>query len=257
MGLSALGALLALILAFMAQSPQFLARARLTGHRLDLRARQFTGYALAALVLLAGFFVAGVPIGPPPTATPTPQPFAALTAVPYPADSLSPTPMSDVPPNASPTRQLSDAVQTPQSGAFGGPPPTATTNAGAGDSDAASNEGPAEAAATNAPSPTATLTPQPTIQPTSTPTPSPTITSTPTLTPTPVEGETAVIDTGASTLWLYRMPGSQQLILARGGDTVILQPGRAYQGGFLWREVKTLEGVTAWVREEFLSVAEE
>jgi len=255
MGLSALAALLALILAFMAQSPQFLARARLTGRRLDLRSRQFTGYALAALILMAGFFAAGAPIGPPPSVTPTPQPFAALTAVPSPADSLSPTPLTEDLLIASPTRQTGGA-QTPQSGAFAGLPPTATTAGDALVSDVAAIVETAPATATRAPSPTATLTPQPTIPPTSTPTPSPTITPTPTLTPTPIDGQTAVIDTGASTLWLYRMPGSQQLILARGGDTVILQPGRAHQGGFLWREVQTLDGMIGWVREEFLSEGE-
>jgi hypothetical protein len=64
MGLSALGALAAIALALLAQSPRMLTRLNLTGQRLDLRARAFTGYGLALLLLAMGFFAAGVPLSP-------------------------------------------------------------------------------------------------------------------------------------------------------------------------------------------------
>jgi len=64
MGLSALGALAAIALALLAQSPRMLTRLNLSGQRLDLRARAFTGYGLALLLLAMGFFVAGVPLSP-------------------------------------------------------------------------------------------------------------------------------------------------------------------------------------------------
>lgn len=62
MGLSALGALVAIALALLAQSPRMLTRLNLTGQRLDLRAKAFTGYGLALLLLAMGFFAAGVPL---------------------------------------------------------------------------------------------------------------------------------------------------------------------------------------------------
>jgi len=62
MGLSAVAALLAIALSFLAQSPRMLARLHLTGSRLDLRARTLTGYGLALLLLAMGFFAAGVPL---------------------------------------------------------------------------------------------------------------------------------------------------------------------------------------------------
>jgi len=62
MGLSAFGALVAIALAFLAQSPRLLTRLKLNGQRIDLRAKSFTGYGLALLLLALGFFVAGVPL---------------------------------------------------------------------------------------------------------------------------------------------------------------------------------------------------
>ena len=63
MGITAVGTTLMLILAYVAQSPRLLKRLGLSGYRLDLRARTFTGYALALLLLSSGFFLAGVPLG--------------------------------------------------------------------------------------------------------------------------------------------------------------------------------------------------
>lgn len=65
MGLSALGALIAIALAFLAQSPRLLARFNMAGQRLDMRARTLTGYGLALLLLAMGFFAAGVPLSTP------------------------------------------------------------------------------------------------------------------------------------------------------------------------------------------------
>ncbi|MCZ7669934.1 MAG: hypothetical protein M5U34_23535 [Chloroflexi bacterium] len=42
-------------MALIAQSPKFLARTGLQGARLDLRARMFTGYGFACLLLGLGF----------------------------------------------------------------------------------------------------------------------------------------------------------------------------------------------------------
>ena len=62
MGVTAVLALLMTILAYIAQSPRALMRMGLAGYRLDLRVKLFTGYALASLILMLGFFLAGVPI---------------------------------------------------------------------------------------------------------------------------------------------------------------------------------------------------
>jgi hypothetical protein len=62
MGLAGFGALIAIALALLAQSPRLLTRLNLNGSRLDLRAKAFTGYGLALLLLAIGFFLAGVPL---------------------------------------------------------------------------------------------------------------------------------------------------------------------------------------------------
>ncbi len=64
MGLAAFGALIAITFAFLAQSPRMLTRLNLSGQRLDLRAKTFTGFGLALLLLAMGFFLAGVPLEP-------------------------------------------------------------------------------------------------------------------------------------------------------------------------------------------------
>ena len=78
MGMTAFGALVMLIIAYIAQSPKLLRRLGLSGSRLDLRARTFTGYALALLLLAFGFFVAGVPLE---GETPTVEVAAAATLI--------------------------------------------------------------------------------------------------------------------------------------------------------------------------------
>lgn len=80
MGVAALGALVAILLAFLAQSPRLLTRFKLSGRRLDLRARSFTGYGLALLLLAVGFFLAGVPLDRgEATASATDEPALAAT----------------------------------------------------------------------------------------------------------------------------------------------------------------------------------
>jgi hypothetical protein len=249
MGLSALGAFLATILAFIAQSPQFLSRMGMTRLRLDLRVRVFTGYALALMVLAAGFFLAGVPIGPQTT---------TVTAV----SVMTPFSDSGTPVVSAEAAAVSTAAtRTGQSGAFSGPLATAAGN----------EEGATAVSATTAPEledqpPTATTAPPPAgttatatprILPSSTPTPLPTATPTPTVTPTPIEGETATLNIGTSTLWLRRTPGGQTVVLVRGDETIILLPGHANQAGILWQQIMTVDGIVGWVQDEFVSRGEE
>lgn len=251
MGLSGLGALIAVFLAYLAQSPRLLGRLGLGGRRWELRARAFTGYALALMLLVLGFFLAGVPLD-----TPAATPVAANTVTP----TISPTPatageivaLTDADLTAT---QVAGMTPTPTftppssggSGAFG-PSPTATVSATAVTT----------ATIPSSPSPTAPLTSTipatATDNVTATPTPSPTPTQTPlpTLTPTPIAGETAVVETGGGTLAVQRMPGGATVARVGDGDTVILQPGHANYAGELWRQIRTVRGITGWVPEAFL-----
>lgn len=264
MALAGLGALLATTVAYLAQSPRLLARLGLSGHRLDLRVRTFTGYALAMLLLAFGFFFAGVPLEPPaataePTAvaniTPaTTNSTGAMGGIQLPSETVTVTTGTPV---VTPTlRAISSS--TPVTGAFGGPPASGTVITGtvAAEEPAVSptiTATVATAVPTRTPTATPTSTNTPTPSPTSTPTPTPTDTPTPTLTPTPIEGPTAVISTNGSTLWIRRTPGGQTLTLLQDGDTVILLPGHANQGGILWREISSVDGVIGWVQEEYLN----
>ena len=100
--------------------------------------------------------------------------------------------------------------------------------------------------------PTPSITPTRTPLPTITPTPLPTHTPTPTLTPTRIAEETAVINTGSSTVWLRRTPGGQNLAVLMGNDIVLLLPGHANLGGKLWREVSTVNNTAGWIEEIYL-----
>ncbi|MBK8987201.1 MAG: hypothetical protein IPM39_14160 [Chloroflexi bacterium] len=252
MGLSSFGALIAVGLAFAAQSPKFLLRTRLAGYRLDLRARAFTGYGFALMLLALGFFLAGVPIGDGAVGgtavtqiTPTPEQ-AEMEIVGGAVEAGG---------TITATRPTS---LTPVSGAFGGPPPGLTQEED-------TVEAPTEAITTTAASPVGTAlsgpaatptpvpnTPTTTPSPTSTPTATPTVTPTPTLTPTPIERATAVIDVGGGTVWLRRSPDGQNMLIMNSGDTVILLNGHANRSGVLWREISTVQGETGWMRAEFL-----
>ena len=129
MAITAFGALVMLVIAYIAQSPKLLQRLGLSGSRLDLRARTFTGYALALLLLAFGFFIAGVPLGPQPVETE----IAAATAIVDTNESGAMAPIATATPEPE-----NDAVETsepsenreptePVTGAFAGPPPAAQT----------------------------------------------------------------------------------------------------------------------------------
>lgn len=290
MGLAALGALFFIFLALIGQSPRLMRRLGLDVYRLDLRIRAFTGYAFACLLLVAGFFVAGVPLGEA-----NGEPMAQMEGTPTPgtieAEAGTPGSENGALPGVDSGEMMTDTVGSddltptdnrPASGAFGGVPTRTTPTPEPGEATQESgvvvtpdiptptSEGDepqdGTAAATTAaetPSPTATgtptpvstdtPTPTPTDTPTSTPTSTPTMTPTPTLTPTPIIGETAVLDTDGANVWLYRSPGGQQLRLVSHGETVILGSGHANQAGVLWREVQTLDGTVGWVRAAYVT----
>ncbi|MFQ5436132.1 MAG: hypothetical protein ACE5FD_14765, partial [Anaerolineae bacterium] len=77
------------------------------------------------------------------------------------------------------------------------------------------------------------------------------------VTPTPIEGETAVISTQGSTLWVRRSPGGQELALVHDGDIVLLRSSYANRGGILWREISTVNGDIGWVQEQYLDLGTE
>ncbi len=270
MGVTAVLALLMTILAYLAQSPRALLRLGLAGQRLDLRVKLFTGYALASLILMLGFFLAGVPIDDGvETAVSTPATEIADRA----ATSNNTGAMGDLPPTAviSENTQNNDAVannesstQTPSSGAFGGPPPSSSDEAIVteeippsatpelvGPSPTPGGDGGETAVPTPATSGEATTT-TPTPSPTATNTPLPTATPTPTITPTHIEGITGTINTNGSTLWVRRSPGGQQLVIVQDNEIVLVKNGRANQGGILWREIRTVNGIQGWIQTEFL-----
>lgn len=261
MGLSAAGALLALILAYIGQSPQVLKRLGLSRTRLDRRVRAFTSYAIALLILAIGFFLAGVPLGPQPETNVSPnQPGEAETAISEQAEIN----LNDI--NGSSlvleTPILETTPATPETGAFAGPPTgaesslevtsevteTLTSTVSASTSTPPLVISPATESAPATPSATNTSTP--------TYTPTPTNTPTPFLTPTPISGPTVVVDSGGNRIWLRRSPGGQNLVLVEDKEILLLLSGHSNQGGLLWQEVSTLEGVTGWILDELLEFDE-
>ena len=263
MGITAAGTLLMLLLAYIAQSPRLITRLGLSGLRLDLRARSLTGYALALLLLSSGFFLAGVPLDSRsdnlasesiPDATPSSEADgvsvadgAITTAEPQEGQE------NDIVPDSGTSR--------PASGAFAGLPSSALTAtaevlAAAEGQEGEQTEG-VDVEENIPPTPTITPSPTATSSPTPTPTPTPTTTPTPTLTPTPIFEETALINTGSSTVWLKRTPGGPDHHLVKGGDIMILYPGHANVGGIMWREVSTVNGVVGWILESYLGLGEE
>jgi hypothetical protein len=256
MGVMGLGTFIFILLAYLAQSPGFLLRAGLSGYRLDLRAKAFTGYALACLLLTLGFFLAGVPLEPVGgeaavmTTTPESTDGTAVAeldeTVTITAAGLTPAPANTTIPTNTTTTEPITPTQIISSGAFGGPPADEETT------EPESERATETVTATPVPGPTLTPTPV-TSTPTNTSTLVPTPTATPTLTPTPIDAETAVIDTDGSTLWIRRSPGGQTLLIIHDQDVVIVRNGRAHQGGILWREVSSVTGVIGWVQEEFLN----
>lgn len=271
MGLSAFGALFAVGLALLAQSPRLLSRLNLTGQRLDLRARSFTGYGFALLLLAMGFFLAGVPLEAADRAandlssvaengTETDELAAAGTidAIDSEADTAE---NGDV--GAAASGDLATRVPGSSTGAMAGlatPQPdltagdvltgTAEVNIPPGAELATPGEG--TVAPTVPPTATPTTTPTATLFPTATPT----VTPSPTLTPTPIFDPTAVVNAETSTLPLRHIPGGQVLVVLVRGDTVILHAGRAFHAGQIWQQISSVDGVVGWVPEQFLDYPE-
>lgn len=279
MGLAGAGALVAILLAYLAQSPRFLARAGINARLMQLRMHGFVGLALALQLLAFGFFFAGVPLEPQETAvfmptpdlTPTETPATAGEIVALTNADLTLTAVALASPTPTNTRPVSS---TPATGAFGGPPAAITATLPAvtitsavetvvGISTAtvpAISTAAATGTAVSANTPTPTATPTggptntPTPSPTNTPTATPTQTPTPTLTPTPIAGKTAVVTIGSNgALSLLRVPGGATVARLLNGDVVIIQPGHANYGGDLWQEVRTVNGILGWVPNAVLN----
>jgi hypothetical protein len=259
MGLSVAGALIAITLSWLGQSPQMLRRLGLGSARLDLRVRAFTGYALALLLLAVAFFLAGVPL----------DTSAENGAVSELAEEPGSESVATSDPGNDGLNTENSAVEltpaTPATGAFSGPPVSSPSSlAGASPSPEVESqvtrivptfENTEQITSTTEsaeiqPSPTTTL------RPTETATPQPTDTPFPTLTPTRITDETAVVSTSGSTIWLKRSPGGQNVVLVRDGDLVLVRDSRANQDGILWRQVATLAGIEGWLQEEFLIASE-
>ncbi|MCA9937283.1 MAG: hypothetical protein KC418_01465 [Anaerolineales bacterium] len=266
MGLSAVGALIAITLSLVAQSPRLARRFNLYDARLGERVRALTGYALALLLLTFGFFLAGVPLdsrnagnaGTPivivVTATPAQSVANATFTLTVPLPTNTPgTPVSgafDAPlPRPATVTPTFDATQS--ASATNRPPSVTPTPLPSATANALGTPAPS---ATSTPTPTATHTATATASPTPTTSPTPTITPTPSLTPTPISGQTATVETRGSTLWLRRTPGGTPLVILQDQDTVLVLPGHANQAGALWQEISTLDGTTGWVRLAYLVI---
>ena len=261
MAVSILAALLAVGMALLGQSPGTLRRLNMDGVRLGMRVRTYTGWGFSFILLAIGFFLAGVPLDSQvePAAGQLPQATSAEDVI-----ALS-TPLTET--ELEEPLETATVRSTVSTGAFG--QPSEATGAGSTPtSPVAEFTATAEIDATgtladpNVDTPTPSRTTAPTATPTETlaptqtltPTPSatPTQTPSPTLTPTPVEGDTALIATNGSTLWVRRTPGGAPLVIVRDSDLVLLLAGHANQGGIEWQEVQTLEGFRGWVQNEFL-----
>lgn len=243
MGLSLAAALLATALSLYWQSTGYKRRSYLEPYRLEARLRATTTYALAALLLFAGFFLAGVPLGNSGA-----------------AGEVAAAPTNQAESNSATLPVATSAAATPITGAFGGPPPTRTPTP---DSPTLTTEAGAETVTpvtTEAtpipvtPAPDLSPTVSPTAAPTATSTPTPTATATPTATPTPtpITEPTARVNTGGGTLWVRRTPGGDNIALISHNAVVILGAGHASLAGVQWQEVMTVDGVIGWVQREFL-----
>lgn len=256
MGVAGLGALVAILLAFLAQSPRLLTRFKLSGRRLDLRARSLTGYGLALLLLSMGFFLAGVPLDRGEAAA-----SATGDAAPAATEAAGTAVAEDETTGEGTAGGQSGAmVGLPTSNAVGAsgamsglitPQPTLEPGAVLTETlDAATDEPLITGEpATETPPPAASPTRAPTA--TLTPEPSPTPTATPILVPT------AIINNETSTLPVRRLPGGPVLVVLVRGDTVIPLTGNAFYGGQVWQEIQTVDGLIGWVPDRFLSYVEQ
>lgn len=271
MGLAAFGALIAITLAFLAQSPRLLSRFKLSGQRLDLRAKSFTGYGLALLLLAMGFFLAGVPLdrtaiaslpsgtetatGEDPDGTPGPEGETTETS-------------EEAPPIGGQSGAMGGLPTQPggsQSGAMGGLlTPETTLEAGGvvtgtvtiGTLEPGTSDDPLSPPEAEVTPPTPTETVQPPATATRAPTATATLEPTSTPSPTPILVPTARIGDETSTLPLRRLPGGAVLVVLVRGDTVIPLSGRSYRSGEVWREVQSVTGVTGWIQDRFLDYGE-
>jgi hypothetical protein len=265
MGVAAFGALVAIGLALIGQTPSLSNR---LGLRLDRSIRALTGYGFAFLLLALGFFLAGVPL----TGLSAAEVDAAGTVTPTAGgeELLDGSGQSLTALAGGVTRPPSTAI----TGAFEGPPArTATLSVGEGTA-GAEGDGPVPSVTaptvettatgqsgtgtpTRTRAPSVTPLPTSTASPTRTATPTATATATPTPTATPIEGETALVSTGGSSVWLKRSPGGQNLTITRHGDILIILSGHANQGGVQWQEVSTVQGEIGWIQVEFLDFQQE
>lgn len=263
MGLSALSALILLVLAMLAQSPRLMNQTGLQGGRLRRRARTFTSLAFAMLLLASGFFIAGVPINRgSQTNEVADQVNATVTALV--AQGTAMAEANDLSVTAQTVGPPTITRSTPVTGAFGGPPSNQSVTPTGENPDLQSSTGTEEVVQPNltpvetipltatVPSPSPSPTANPTRTPTITPSPIPSPTPFPTTTPTPVTGPTALVQTDGSTVWLKRSPGGQNIVLVNSDDLVLVLAGHANQGGVLWQEVQTLAGVRGWILESYL-----
>ena len=271
MAFSVLAALLALLVAFVGQSPRLMRRLGLDVYRLDLRVRAMTGYAFAFLLLTAGFFLAGVPLDAEP-ARDSGETEASSEGASSPVTVEGSSPVQLMTPvlteTVSTTVVPEPTVATPASGAFFGFSSSTITRTVEGTAVVPNISSPTiegEVSATGtptrvlSPTPTFTQTPSPTPTASSTPTstPTPTASPTPTITPTPIDAPTATVDSNGSSIWVLRSPGGQQLTIVEDGATLILLSRHANQGGVLWREIMTVEGLAGWIQERYLSYTED
>lgn len=265
MGLSAFGALVAIGLALLAQSPRLLSRLNLTGQRLDLRARSFTGYGFALLLLALGFFLAGVPLDEADRAANGGEPLAEVTAAidePVVAGTIAVVETDATAGQSGTGAMIGLGSSEPGSGSGampGAAPPESEPVAGSiltgtveinvpPGAELVAPPGEGTLAPTLPPAETPTTTPTATLFPTATPT----VTPAPTLTPTPIYEPTALVNAETSTLPVRHIPGGQVLVVLVRGDTVILRSGRAFHSGQTWQEISTVDGIVGWVPDRFL-----
>ncbi|MFO7661943.1 MAG: SH3 domain-containing protein [Chloroflexota bacterium] len=268
MGLSATSALIAVGLAYLAQSPRLISRLNLTGQRLDLRARSLTGYGFALLLLTFGFFMAGVPlteadraangltngepevlVEPDELAVAGTIDAAATITVTVQTGSGAMVGLGTRSPGS--TTGAMDGLATPELAAADILTDTESINIPpSADLEVTPGEG--TVVPTNPPTETPTTTPTNTPIPTATPT----VTPSPTLTPTPIFEPTARVNDNTSTLPLRQLPGGQVLVVLVRGDTVILHNGRAFHTGQTWQEISTVDGVMGWVPDRFLDYSD-
>lgn len=258
MGLAGIAATIAIGFAYLMQLPRFMTRYGLGESGSNRQARVATGIGFALSVLAFGFFLAGVPLDMESASSPNTA--ASQNETPTienePEDQISMLASTPDSSDGVVTTESGTITRTTTTGAFAAPP-AASSTISATLADAPTQESivdtPEAPTLTPVEPETPTSTPRPTLSPTPTTTSTPTATPSPTVTATPIEGETAIISTFGSTLWVRRTPGGQPLALVQDGDLVILSTGHAHQGGLLWREVSTVAGETGWVQEEYLS----